>query len=123
MKIISAIRHELANIFGFGTYTDHLDGSEAELVARELGLSVSELTTIAARRPETNLLQERMHRLGISEISRDWRATSVMRDLQRVCTLCTSQRICKHDLASKNGSDRWRAYCPNTQTFDALRRS
>ncbi len=44
----------------------------------------------------------------------------VIRDLQRVCTFCTSKRKCAHDLASNPSDPVWQDYCPNATTLQAL---
>jgi hypothetical protein len=44
----------------------------------------------------------------------------VVRDLERVCTLCTSKRRCSRDFAKGRSASSWQAYCPNTMTLRAL---
>ena len=45
---------------------------------------------------------------------------SVMRDLQRLCTTCGDKRQCELDLANGVSADKFRDYCPNAFTLDAL---
>jgi hypothetical protein len=44
----------------------------------------------------------------------------VMRDLQRVCTVCGSKRRCEHDLVNNPSDLVWQKYCPNATTLLAL---
>jgi hypothetical protein len=44
----------------------------------------------------------------------------VIRDLQRVCTLCESKRRCMRDLAKRPSDPVWQDYCPNAMTLRAL---
>jgi hypothetical protein len=44
----------------------------------------------------------------------------VIRDLQGVCSLCASQRKCRHDLVRNPSGSAWRKYCPNASTLAAL---
>jgi hypothetical protein len=44
----------------------------------------------------------------------------VVRDLERVCTVCGSKRRCDRDLAHHPDDPVWRTYCPNVQTLEAL---
>jgi hypothetical protein len=44
----------------------------------------------------------------------------IMRDLERVCTLCGSKRRCERDLAAHPDDEVWRTYCPNAPTLEAL---
>jgi hypothetical protein len=44
----------------------------------------------------------------------------VMRDLQRCCSQCGDEGLCKHELEDHPRSAEWPKYCPNKQTIDAL---
>ncbi len=97
-------------------------GAEAEQLARDVGLSAPELRVIAAKRPDAaQLLQPRLKALGIDRASVSREQPQVLRDLERVCTLCGDKMKCAHDLATNSADPRWRDYCPNVQTLDALR--
>ena len=98
----------------------HDCGREAENIARDLGLSTAELYTIAAKRPDAaDPLKLRLAALHL-DLDAD---PLVMRDLERVCTVCGSKRRCERDLARHPDGPAWRSYCPNAQTLDALQRS
>jgi CBS-domain-containing membrane protein len=43
-----------------------------------------------------------------------------MRELQRLCSTCASQKRCKSDLASDPSNSVWQQYCHNAGTFVAL---
>jgi hypothetical protein len=96
-------------------------GPEVGHIARDVGLSESELRTIAAKRPDAadqlKLRLEAMH-LDSAELQRS--DPLVMRDLERVCTVCGSKRQCTRDWIRYPDDEAWRAYCPNAQTLDAL---
>jgi hypothetical protein len=101
-----------------------LDGcgpTEAARIARELGVGGAELRVLAGKWPDSSdLLSRRM-----KEIKLDVDATApieaqVLRDLQRVCTLCASKRTCQHDLVRNPSDPAWREYCPNATTLTVL---
>ena len=107
------------------------DGYEIERVAREVGVSPNELQRMTKRGPDAaKLLLVRMaaFHLDAALISKINPAT--MRDLQRLCSNCASKRRCQRDLLRSRQASRrlpftiddprWRHYCPNAGTLDAL---
>jgi hypothetical protein len=101
---------------------DRCGSDEAEHIAHDVCVSASELRALAGRWPDTtNLLSRRLSALGIDETAVARREPGVLRDLKRVCSLCSETSYCKHDL-SRNPSDPvWQAYCPNVMTLQALK--
>jgi hypothetical protein len=94
---------------------------EVERMARDIGMSASELRRIAALGPDSaDLLLRRMAALDLDrkEVSRTESRT--FQDLQRVCTMCNSKRRCKRDLAHDSDDPVWQDYCPNAATLMAL---
>jgi hypothetical protein len=96
-------------------------GSEITRIARDVGVAPSELYTIAAKRPDAadqlKLRLEALH-LDATTLQRD--QPLIMRDLERVCTTCSSKRRCVRDWARFPDDTAWRGYCPNASTLDAL---
>jgi hypothetical protein len=96
-------------------------GREIDGIARDVGVSAADLRRLAASAPGgADLLRERMAGSRIDPKTVARAEPDVMRDLERVCALCGSKRQCERDLALDPHDRRWRAYCPNMQTFDAL---
>lgn len=101
-----------------------LGEEEVERIARDAGVSASELRTLARLgRDSANLLPKRMAALGLdqNEVSRTARRT--LQDLQRLCALCQSHRRCARDLASDSRGPEWESYCPNAGTLMSLKES
>jgi hypothetical protein len=95
--------------------------SGVEQLAHDVGLGRREICTLAGKWPgSADLLLRRMRGVDLkrNEIARV--EPQVLRDLERVCTLCASKRKCRHDLAKDPGDPVWREYCPNTMTLNAL---
>jgi hypothetical protein len=85
-------------------------------MAHDIGMTGPDLRTLAGKWPDSGeLLSQRMRGLDLPRIEPE-----VMRDLQRVCTLCAGKTKCRRDLAANPLDPAWQRYCPNTPTFTAL---
>ena len=94
---------------------------EMERIARDLRIHPSELTTMAKKGPHAaDLVKKLLVALGIDADSLERDDPFTMRDLQRLCTICTDKKQCQFDLANGIISDNFRDYCPNAFTLDAL---
>jgi len=96
-------------------------GEEVERIAKDVGVSTAELHRLARLGPEgADLLLRRMAALHIdrTEVSRTEPRT--FQDLQRICTMCESHRLCTRDLARDSANPAWKDYCPNAATLIAL---
>jgi hypothetical protein len=94
---------------------------EAERMAHDLGLSVSELRKLAEHGPEAADLLAR--RIAVLDLDKDEIAAAVPRtlqDLQRVCTMCESHRQCARDLGRDPADRAWEDYCPNVAMLKML---
>ena len=102
----------------------HLDecvSYEIARMAREVGLSPSELRRMSKLKPDAaKLLLDRMAALHLDPETLAKNDPSTMRDLQRLCSNCISKKRCERDLASHRDDPAWRQYCPNAGTLDAL---
>jgi hypothetical protein len=100
----------------------YCDREEAAHIARDVGVSVSELQTLAGRWPDSpSLLERRLAAYGPSVEKVACSEPQVLRDLQRVCGQCDVDARCEQDLGRDEKDRVWRDYCPNVATFDALR--
>ena len=94
---------------------------EAKRIAYDLGVTPPELRALAGKRLDSaDLLNGRLAALELDRAEIQRTEPQVLSDLQRVCTMCTSDRACKHDLARSPHDPVWREYCPNVVTIDAL---
>jgi hypothetical protein len=85
-------------------------------IAHDLAVSPAELRVLAGKWPD-DLLHRRLEQL---DLDRAHVEPQVLRDLERVCTLCGSKRRCRHELAGNPYDSRWIEYCPNATTLSAL---
>jgi hypothetical protein len=94
---------------------------EVRRIAGDVGVSASELRALAGKWPvAAESLDRRLAALGLDPAEMTRSAPRVMQDLQRVCSLCTETRECRHDLAARPSDPAWRGYCPNVATLDVL---
>jgi hypothetical protein len=97
------------------------DPSEMARVARDLGVSATELCLLVSRdKTAADLLYRRMETLRLDPTSID---PALMRDLQRCCSICDSKQLCAHELEDKPKGANWPKYCPNEYTIAALTKS
>lgn len=92
-----------------------------ERMARDVGVSVSELRRLASLGPESaDLLLRRMKALDLDPNEVSQATPEAFRDLQRTCSMCESHRRCARDLARDSAIPAWKDYCPNAATLVAL---
>jgi len=88
---------------------------EITLIAKDVGVSASELRRFASLSPDSaDLLLHRMAALDLDrkEVSRIERGT--FQDLLLACAMCDSHRLCARGLARDTANSAWKDYCPNT---------
>ena len=99
----------------------HCDSAEVALIASDIGLSPRDLRRMVMLGPDSaKLLLRRMAVLHLDADALVESEPGVMRDLQRLCSTCASQKRCKRDLARDPENLAWQQYCPNEGTLVAL---
>lgn len=100
---------------------DRCGADDLERVARDVGVSETELRRVAGKWPgAADLLYRRMEHLKLDAVETAQNKPRVMHDLQRSCMLCQDKRQCERDLSSNPDDPVWREYCPNVITLAAL---
>ena len=97
-----------------------LDSEEISRIARDFGISPSELLMVARSDVGVQaLLKKRLAEMGLSETVLQNQHPKEFGDLNRVCAGCGSAKRCASDFEQQRSvrSD----YCPNTFTLEALR--
>jgi hypothetical protein len=95
--------------------------AEMERIARDVGVSGADLSILAGKWPDAaDLLYRRMNEIKLDRMEITQADAQVIRDLQRVCTVCGSKRRCEHALAKNPSDPAWEKYCPNATTLLAL---
>jgi uncharacterized protein YjiS (DUF1127 family) len=100
---------------------DACGSAEVERIARDVGVSRTDLSILAGKWPDAaDLLYARMNKINLDRKEITQAEPQVLRDLQRVCTVCGSKRYCEHELAKNPSDPVWQKYCPNATTLSAL---
>ena len=95
--------------------------SELQHVARDVGVSVSDLRIVAAAHcGPGELLPRRLALLGLDPAYVESGPTATYRDLERTCAMCPASRRCARDLAKGDVQAGMGTYCLCAQTIDAL---
>ena len=101
-----------------------LDRFEFDRIAADLEISSSELEELVRRglhaADELPLL---LKALGIDEAALARTDPLVLRDMERVCTLCRHKARCDMDLADATSAEYFSSYCPNESTIKQLERT
>jgi len=98
-----------------------MDRSDFDRIAGDLRVSPGELDTLVQQGPHAaDELPLLLRALGIDEASLVRTEPLVLRDLQRVCTLCHHKRQCDRDLIAGTSAEHYEGYCPNAPTIDGL---
>jgi hypothetical protein len=94
---------------------------ERSRVAHDVNLSGPELQTLAGKWPDAaDLLSQRLAALQLDPGAVARTEPDVLRDMERVCTVCSEKPHCSHDIDRDPSDPEWRDYCPNVDTLNAL---
>jgi len=58
--------------------------------------------------------------LGIDQADLARTEPLVLRDMERVCSLCNQKRQCGHELSAGTAAAHYEEYCANAHTIDGL---
>jgi hypothetical protein len=97
---------------------------EVASMARDVGVSAEELKIFVNKGPHAaDELPRLLRALGVDPLKLASDDPQTMRDLQRLCVTCGEKDQCRHELAAGATAGRYREYCPNAMTLDALFRA
>ncbi len=110
-------REHAATLAGLRAFGD----GELSRVAHDIGVDTADLKVLAGKWPNAaDLVMRRAAALGLDTAAIERSQPQVMRDLERVCSLCDNKRACEHDLSRGPAKTDWRDYCPNAGTLTAM---
>ena len=114
----------------FGNWLNHrrelseirqMDTTEFDRIASDLRVSPGVLDTLVRGGPHAaDELPKMLKVLGIDEADLARTQPLVLRDMERVCSLCASKRQCDRDLAAGTAAEHYEGYCLNAPTIDSL---
>lgn len=118
---IAAWVSKYRNRFSLSDDFDRCSPEEVTQTARDLGLLPGELRALAAKGPHAaDRLRAMLLALGVDPAALTRNDPVVMRDLQRLCAVCSHKHRCDRELAHATAAQNFRDFCPNAYTLDAL---
>ncbi|MBR0695392.1 helix-turn-helix transcriptional regulator [Bradyrhizobium lablabi] len=98
-----------------------LDDASLNQIAGDLRISPGALNQLVRQGPHSaDELPRLLKALGIDGEKLARTEPLVLRDMERVCSLCSHKRRCDHDLADGTSPARYPQYCPNAPTIEGL---
>lgn len=98
-----------------------MNRSEFDLIAQDLRVSPDDLDRLIAAGPHSaDEMPKMLEALGIDLENLVRTEPLLVRDMQRVCSLCRDKAHCHGDFAAGTAAEHYKEYCPNAPTIDAL---
>ena len=98
-----------------------LNTAEFDRIASELRVSPTDLNELVRQGPHAaDELPKMLQALGIDQKALARTEPFVLRDMERVCSLCNHKRQCGHELAAGTAAAHYGEYCANAHTIDGL---
>jgi hypothetical protein len=98
-----------------------MNRTDFDLIARDLRVSPDDLDRlVGAGAHSADEMPKMLKALGIDVADLARAEPLMVRDMQRVCSLCRDKAHCHGELADGTAAQHYRDYCPNAPTIDAL---
>jgi hypothetical protein len=100
-----------------------LDRGEFDRIAADLEISPGDLDELVRRGHRAGMeLPALLKALGIDESRLERTQPVLLRDMERVCALCSHKRQCDRDLVDGTSAEHYQGYCPNAPSISELER-
>lgn len=98
-----------------------MDAANFNQIAGELRMSPNDLEELVRQGPHAaDELPKMLMALGIDQEALARTEPHVLRDMERVCSVCNHKRQCDRDLAAGTAAKHYEEYCGNADTIDGL---
>ena len=97
-----------------------LNRTDFEQIASDLRVSPHELDQLVRHGRSADELPKLLKNLGINEGDLMRTEPLLLRDMQRVCSLCRHKAHCDHELSAGTAAEHYQGYCPNAFTIGSL---
>ena len=98
-----------------------MDAANFNQIAGELRMSPTDLEELVRQGPHAaDELPKMLMALGIDQEALARTEPHVLRDMERVCSMCDHKRQCDRDLAAGTAAKHYEEYCGNADTIDGL---
>ncbi len=101
-----------------------LDRSDFDRIANDLRVAPDDLEELVRHgHHAADELPKMLEQLGISEERLAQTQPLLLRDMERVCSLCQHKAQCDRDLADGSAPENYHGYCGNAATMESLDRT
>ena len=101
-----------------------LDRSDFDRIASDLRVAPDDLEDLVRHgQHAADELPKMLEQLGISEERLAQTQPLLLRDMERVCSLCRHKAQCDRDLADGSAPENYHGYCGNAATMESLDRT
>jgi len=98
-----------------------MDRTDFDRIAGDLRISTGDLNRLVHRGPHAaDELPQLLKALGIDKARLAETEPLLLRDMERVCSLCSQKRQCDRDLATGTSAEHYEGYCLNAPTIEGL---
>lgn len=98
-----------------------MNRTDFDLIARDLRVSPGDLDRLVEAGPHSaDEMPAMLKALGIDMEDLVRTEPLIVRDMQRVCSLCRDKPHCHSELAAGTAAEHYKEYCPNASTIEAL---
>ena len=98
-----------------------MDAANLGQIASELRMTSADLEALVRQGPHAaDELPMMLTALGVDQEALARTEPLVLRDMERVCSLCNHKRQCDRDLAAGTAAAHYEQYCGNAPTIDGL---
>jgi hypothetical protein len=98
-----------------------MDRTDFNRIASDLRISPADLDGLVRQGPHAaDELPKLLKTLGIDQATLANTEPLLLRDMERVCSLCSHKRQCDRDLAAGTSAEHYHGYCLNASSIDGL---
>lgn len=97
-----------------------LDSDERDRLAHDLGVSANALDFLVREGHDPVELPQMMAAIGIDEAALRRVHPALVRDMERVCSMCESTNLCRNELAMGTAGVSYPYFCPNSEELVEL---
>jgi hypothetical protein len=109
------------NVVGFNNEFDMCGSDEVMRMAKDIGVTSSQLQELARNGADSaNLLKRMLVALHVDPKVIADMDPLVMREMKWLCITCSNKRQCEHELAMGTAAEHFQKYCPNAVSIDEL---
>jgi hypothetical protein len=96
------------------------DQDEVMRMAKEIGVTASQLHELAKGPVDANLLKRMLVALQVDPKVLADIDPLIMRELKWLCITCGNKKRCEHELAQGTATEHFREFCPNAVSLEEL---